>query len=450
MSIGTGAEIFGTGETYYARFKTINTVGAMVNADSTPTGVLVVNGADTGVTVTITNPTTGRYNVSCSLAGRTVGDVCWVRITATVGGVTQEGGLPGFRIAFAAALTSSIITSGTGTDQVSVTSGRVDVGKIAGTAQTARDLGAGVLVGDKTGFSLAAPDSRVIDSGTAQAGSTSTTIKFAAGASAASGIYNGEVVFVYGGTGAKQTRTITAYNGTTKVATVDRAWQTTPDNTSLYAVLSVIAAPMNAALQVESSTDELLAIKSNNSRPPAGWPSQFTASLDNGTDTFTNEVFTWCADIDATMGTGTWAIGSFPVIKAPGYVQQSAIGTAYGVIGLIVGDRVYFFLNDAGDWNGEDYKGWHWDGTTLTDGVTISSEPNYFATWTTVGTVTASFSNFVVYNPVRALTDTGATIPSVILKTPGQPIETNLAGAVTTANPSTIGNSDFNIRDAST
>lgn len=34
-------------------------------------------------------------------------------------------------------------------------SGRVDVGKIGGTAQTARDIGASVLVGDKTGFKLA-------------------------------------------------------------------------------------------------------------------------------------------------------------------------------------------------------------------------------------------------------------------------------------------------------
>jgi hypothetical protein len=108
MSIGTGSTLFGVGETYRFRFSTYNSSGALTNADSTPTGVLVVNGSDTAVTVTLANPATGRYTGSCSLAGRSVGDDCWVRVTATVGGVTQEGALPGFRVAFSAALTNGL------------------------------------------------------------------------------------------------------------------------------------------------------------------------------------------------------------------------------------------------------------------------------------------------------------------------------------------------------
>jgi hypothetical protein len=74
----------------------------------------------------------------------------------------------------------------------------------------------------------------VVFSGTAQTGSTSNTIKLAAAASATSNIYNGDLVTVTGGTGVGQTRTIISYNGTTKVATVDKAWNTMPDNTSTF------------------------------------------------------------------------------------------------------------------------------------------------------------------------------------------------------------------------
>lgn len=74
-------------------------------------------------------------------------------------------------------------------------------------------------------------------SGTASAG-TSTTITLA-GASATDSLYVGETVAILAGTGAGQARIITAYVGSTKVATVAQAWATTPDNTSVFAVLSL-------------------------------------------------------------------------------------------------------------------------------------------------------------------------------------------------------------------
>src|SRR5262249_894890 len=67
------------------------------------------------------------------------------------------------------------------------------------------------------------PDAGALQSGTAQAGASST-ITLAAGASSTSDLYKGDRVKIYSGTGAGQTRTITAYNGSTKVATVDWAW----------------------------------------------------------------------------------------------------------------------------------------------------------------------------------------------------------------------------------
>jgi hypothetical protein len=106
---------------------------------------------------------------------------------------------------------------------------------------------------DKAGFGLSALESLVVHAGTAQAGAA-TTVTLAAGASSTTDYYVGQVVRVYGGTGAGQGRVVTAYNGTTKVATVSRAWATNPDNTSTYAVMAVDAAKLDATLRVEASS----------------------------------------------------------------------------------------------------------------------------------------------------------------------------------------------------
>jgi Tfp pilus assembly protein PilW len=68
---------------------------------------------------------------------------------------------------------------------------------------------------------------------TAQTGSISTTLKLAASSSATDDTYNGPVRII-SGTGSGQARTITAYNGSTKVATVTPVWTTIPDLSSTY------------------------------------------------------------------------------------------------------------------------------------------------------------------------------------------------------------------------
>lgn len=72
--------------------------------------------------------------------------------------------------------------------------------------------------------------------GTAQAGGGAVLITLAASASATNDIYNDGYVTIIGGTGAGQTRQITDYVGSTKVATVDEAWATEPDSTSIYII----------------------------------------------------------------------------------------------------------------------------------------------------------------------------------------------------------------------
>jgi hypothetical protein len=78
----------------------------------------------------------------------------------------------------------------------------------------------------------------VIYTGTApsQAGMTSTQIKLDGGASAVDNIYQWNVISITGGTDAGDSAIITAYNGTTKVATVNTAWSVQPDATSVFQI----------------------------------------------------------------------------------------------------------------------------------------------------------------------------------------------------------------------
>ena len=69
--------------------------------------------------------------------------------------------------------------------------------------------------------------------GTAQGGAAGT-LTLAADDGMAETTAVGSWIYLTGGTGSAQMRQITAYNTTTKVATLDSSWTTTPDNTSTY------------------------------------------------------------------------------------------------------------------------------------------------------------------------------------------------------------------------
>jgi hypothetical protein len=77
------------------------------------------------------------------------------------------------------------------------------------------------------------------DTGTAQAGA-STTITLKSSSSSTNDYYNGLYITITGGTGSGQVRIIEGYVGSTKIATVDRAWTTTPNSTSTYSITSTL------------------------------------------------------------------------------------------------------------------------------------------------------------------------------------------------------------------
>jgi len=82
----------------------------------------------------------------------------------------------------------------------------------------------------------AAVGSLFSDSGTAQAGGN-TTITLASTASDYDDVYIGSFVYIASGTGNGQTRYVDDYDGTSKVADVNTAWDSNPDGTSVYAVI---------------------------------------------------------------------------------------------------------------------------------------------------------------------------------------------------------------------
>lgn len=88
----------------------------------------------------------------------------------------------------------------------------------------------------------------VLTSDTAQAGAIGS-ITLAAGESATNDVFVGGVVEITGGTGAGQTpRVISAYDGTTKIATISPDWVTAPDSTSGYRIFSV---PPSTSVQAD-------------------------------------------------------------------------------------------------------------------------------------------------------------------------------------------------------
>ncbi len=99
------------------------------------------------------------------------------------------------------------------------------------------------------------------DSGTAQAGST-TTITLAAGFPSTDNILNGQVIYLTGGTGAPASRAIDSYNGTTGVATIIGTWPggISPDATTTYDIypdsIDEITDPPTAAAVADAVWDE--------------------------------------------------------------------------------------------------------------------------------------------------------------------------------------------------
>ena len=69
-------------------------------------------------------------------------------------------------------------------------------------------------------------------------GTGNNQIQFDTGASAIDNVYDPAMVVIIDGTGEGQSRLILGYDGTTKIATVDKNWRVNPDATSVFQILA--------------------------------------------------------------------------------------------------------------------------------------------------------------------------------------------------------------------
>lgn len=92
-------------------------------------------------------------------------------------------------------------------------------------------------IASSAGRRLRQLDASSIASGTVAAGA-SNSITLDGTASATDDIYDENLIVITGGTGVGQTRVIVEYNGTTKVAIVNRVWQTNPSTDSTYDIIA--------------------------------------------------------------------------------------------------------------------------------------------------------------------------------------------------------------------
>lgn len=134
------------------------------------------------------------------------------------------------------------ITAGT----IATVSGNVNgsVGSVTGAVGSVT----GAVGSVTAAISLSAGDSQIVQSGTAAAGGASTiTIQTALGADS---LPVGCKLKITSGTGIGQCRTIITYVNATKVTTVDRAWTTAPDNTSVYTIFWDDAPAISSGLKI--------------------------------------------------------------------------------------------------------------------------------------------------------------------------------------------------------
>ena len=139
--------------------------GVLTDADSTPTGTLYVNGTANGATVTVTKISTGLYKAAFTLPTLAVGDLCCLIIAATVSSVSDA--------AKVWEDTKDLVIDSAGLTDANV----VKLGPSgSGTAQTARDIGASVLLSSGTGTGQLDFTSGVVKANTTQiAGSAVST-----------------------------------------------------------------------------------------------------------------------------------------------------------------------------------------------------------------------------------------------------------------------------------
>ena len=109
-------------------------------------------------------------------------------------------------------------------------------GTVRFTGTPGSSLPAGQKIYTQDGLRRYSTPANNITDGTAQAGSTSTTLKLQSNDNAADDFYRRATITITAGTGSGQERIVLGNVASTKTVTVESAWTTTPDATSRYKI----------------------------------------------------------------------------------------------------------------------------------------------------------------------------------------------------------------------
>lgn len=144
------SRLYKAGDTYCKSFTVCNSTGAAADADSTPTGTILLQGAADATVVTVTKVATGQYKATASALPGTAGDVIELLIAATVGGVATKAIVDAIRlVAFSPSNTTSL---GLTNLDAAISSRSTYAGGAVASVTAAVTVGTN---NDKTGYKLA-------------------------------------------------------------------------------------------------------------------------------------------------------------------------------------------------------------------------------------------------------------------------------------------------------
>ncbi len=196
------------------------------------------------------------------------------------------------------------ITGGTGAGQSRI------IARYNGTSKVAVVNHNWLIQPDATSaFQITAASNILLGEGLAQGG-TATTVTLQSNESATTNFYKGVWIHIISGTGQGQARLVTAYDGTTKIATVDTSWATNPDATSAYAFLT--GADVTTGASLVTTNVNVVQWQGGTPNPLSGgnvqadveqWKTATPAALDAGGNV-PADVQEWEGQVPAALSSG--------------------------------------------------------------------------------------------------------------------------------------------------
>lgn len=131
------------------------------------------------------------------------------------------------------------------------------------------------------------------------AGVGASALTLRPGASGTNNYYNGATLEIARGTGVGQQRSIIAYDGSLKIITIDRAWSTNPDTSSVYQITAPIGAKLTTAIRVASDIEAISGDTTAADNLEALHEGPITGSISDGSPSTT--AFTGDAGLEGTV-----------------------------------------------------------------------------------------------------------------------------------------------------